>query len=153
MGSNFNELGHSNDAEIERKIDNETGGYGVVRGAVEPSRRVAVHRFHGLPILTRDREPILQVRQTEALQRQNAQALVMGGAFALRPSTTVPHTPVRDGVRRGPRNTNNINNVNGAVAVRNNVRVARRNHLYQYGLFSKEHFEIRYVFSTFLFRF
>ena len=127
---------------MERKIENETSGYGAVRGAVEPSRRVSVHRFRGLPVLSRDRQPILQARQAEAVECQNAQAMTMGGAFAVRTATVVPHTPVRDGVRRGPRNTNG-----GA----GNIRVRRRNHLYQYGLFSKEHFEIRYVFSLFYF--
>ena len=137
-----------NETDLERNSENESGGYAAVRG-VNGSRRVALHRFEGLPILARDREPILQARRTEALERHNARALTMGGAFALRPLTTVAHTPVRDGVRRGPRNVNN--NENGTVAVRNNVRVKRRNHLYQYGLFSKEHYEIKYVFLILLF--
>ena len=70
MGNNVNELERNDEADLEQKIGNEASGYGAVCGAVEPSRRVSLHRFGGSPILARDREPILQARRTEALQRQ-----------------------------------------------------------------------------------
>ena len=121
----------------EKKNDDELA---AVDGVIVRPPRVPVDRYQGRLASNALNMPVLEAREEEIRRMQDAKAIAMGGAINL-PNVPVPaHLPVRRVVPRGPRNNNNINlngEVNEAIAARQN-RVQHPNHLYTYGLFSKE---------------